>query len=315
VAGGRRGLVKWPRRCYAVPENRQDSIMLSVETKHRIADRFGAALGGLLRGTLRAATAVLPRNGREHVRRGALMSLGTAQTLRTVQLHGVHLHLEWGAAMGQPLNWAEPETFRWLESHVKDGDTVWDVGANIGLYTLWCAKRHPGCRVVAFEPNALTYPLLVRHVIANGVADRVTALPIALSGGEPSVETFRLSALTPGSTLNQLDLGDAPPMRQGCEAARYPVVAGSADRLIQLLNLPTPDHLKLDVDGIEPLILAGATEALTGVRSVLVEVEEEHDAGRGEAIERPLRAAGLVEELAFRGKGPGRNRLYRRGCP
>lgn len=82
-----------------------------------------------------------------------------------------------------------------------------------------------------------------------------------------------------------------------------------------LFRQPRPDHLKLDVDGIEPLILAGATEALTGVRSVLVEVEEERDAGRGEAIERPLRAAGLVEELAFRGKGPGRNRLYRRGCP
>jgi FkbM family methyltransferase len=283
--------------------------MLSVETKHRIADRLGAALGGLLRGTLDTVTALLPRNGREHVRHVALSKM--TLTLRTVDVRGIPLHLESGAAR-LALHWMEPETIAWIEASVKDGETLWDVGANVGLYTLWCAKRHPGCCVVAFEPNALTYPILVRHVIANGVADRVTALPIALSGGELSVETFRLSTMMPGLAPNQLDLADAPPMWQGREAARYSVVAGSADRLIPLLNLPRPDHVKLDVDGIEPLILAGATEALTRVRSVLV--EDEHNRDRFEAIEGPLRAAGLVEDLSFRGKGSGRNRVYLRGC-
>jgi FkbM family methyltransferase len=284
--------------------------MISVEAKTRFADRLGTLFGDGLRAVLAAATALMPANGREHVRRVA--SLRMTQAPRTVEVRGIPLRLESGALLwSQALRWMEPETFEWLDAQVRDGETLWDVGANIGLYTLWCAKRHPGCRIVAFEPNALTYPLLVRHVIANGVADRVTALPIALSGGAPSIEAFRLSAVTPGSALNQIDISGAPPIT-GEQVARYAVAAASADHLVALFGLPEPDHLKLDVDGIEPLILAGATEALTGVRSVLVEVEEEHDAGRGEAIERPLRAAGLVEDAACRGRGSGRNRVYLR---
>jgi FkbM family methyltransferase len=281
--------------------------MISVEAKTRFADRLGTLFGDGLRAVLAAATALMPANGREHVRRVA--SLRMTQAPRTVEVRGIPLRLECGALLwSQAPRWMESETFEWLDAQVRDGETLWDVGANIGLYTLWCAKRHPGCRIIAFEPNALTYPLLVRHVIANGVADRVTALPIALSGGEPSVETFRLSTMMPGLAANQLDLADAPPMWRGREAARYAVVAGSADRLIPLLNLPKPDHVKLDVDGIEPEILAGAAEMLRTVRSVLV--EDEHNLHRLEAIERPLSASGLKEDMSFRGRGSGRNRVF-----
>lgn len=285
--------------------------MLSLDAKYRIADRLGTALGDFLRGTLTGATALLPQNGREHVRRVA--SLHLTQALRPLELHGVTLELEWGASLWRQVQaLMEPETLSWLDQHILDGETLWDVGANLGLYALWCAKRHPGCRVVAFEPNALTHPLLVRHAIANGVADRVTALPIALSAGPPSIEAFRLSTMIPGKAANQLDVDGAPPMHAGIEAARYAVLAGSADALIRLLDLPRPDHLKIDVDGIEPLILAGAAETLRTVRSVLV--EDEHNQDRLAAIEAPLRAAGLVEDASFRGSGSGRNRLYLRAA-
>ncbi|WP_157967223.1 FkbM family methyltransferase [Elioraea thermophila] len=196
---------------------------------------------------------------------------------------------------------------------MRDGDVLWGIGANVGLYALWCAKRHPGCRVVAFEPNALTYPVLVRHVIGNGVADRVQALPLALSDAPMRVETFRLYTLMQGWAGNQLEVAGAPPMWYGREAARYAVVACSADELCSRLAVPWPDHIKLDVDGIEPLILAGARDVLHRVRSVLVEVEDvhvRHHAEGAEAICRPLREAGLVEDESFRGRGSGRNRLF-----
>jgi FkbM family methyltransferase len=282
--------------------------MLANETKSRIADRLGSLLGDALFGALTAATALLPPNGRRHVRRVA--SLRMPGALRDVTLNGVRLRFERAALIqSHALDYLEPETFAWLDSTMRDGEVLWDIGANIGLYTLWCAHRFPDARVVAFEPNALTYPLLVRHVIANGVADRVMALPIALSGGDPALLSFRLRTLTPGLAANQLDVAGAPPMLDGREAARYSVIAGSGDRLASLLALPAPQHLKLDVDGIEPQILAGASRLLASVRSVLVEHEHQPNL---DALERPLLAAGLVEDVSFRHRGSGRNRVYRR---
>lgn len=286
--------------------------MLSLDAKHRLADRLGHAFAAVMRGLLAAGTALLPKNGRDHVRRVAITEVATA--LQDVELFGQTLRLEWGALItGQPLHWLEPETIGWLETHVRDGDVLWDIGANVGLYALWCAKRHPGCRVVAFEPNALTYPVLVRHVISNRVADRVQALPVALSNPPMRVEPFRLHTMFPGVAGNSLDVVGAPPMWSGREAARYAVVASSADEIVSRLGVPQPEHIKLDVDGLEPVILGDARHVLAGVHSVLIEVEDQHvqhHADRAEAVCRPLREAGLVEDETFRGHGSGRNRVF-----
>jgi hypothetical protein len=47
----------------------------------------------------------------------------------------------------------EPETIEWLRENLRDGDSFYDVGANIGLYSLYAAKLQPRCRVFAFEPH------------------------------------------------------------------------------------------------------------------------------------------------------------------
>jgi len=283
--------------------------MLSVQTKSRIADRLGLLLGDGLYWALSAATALLPRNGRHHVRRVA--SLHLPSFLVDVTLEGVSLSLERSALLSADLQACiEPETIAWMAGSMRDGEVLWDIGANVGLYTLWCAKRFPNARVVAFEPNALTYPQLVRHVITNGLAERVIALPVALSGNGPEILSFRLSAMMPGTPHNQLDIDGAPPMLSGREAARYPVIACGADHLVRLFGLPEPQHLKLDVDGIEATILAGSSCVLTAVRSVLV--EDEWNKQNIDALERPLLAAGLVEDLSFRNRGSGYNRVYRR---
>lgn len=231
--------------------------MLTIETKHRIADWLGDSLGSLLHAIWRLSTLALPRNGRNHVRRRGFVGFATRS--RSFPVHGVVLDLETCALeSGQALDFLEPETFAWMEHCVSDGEVVWDIGANVGAYSLWCAKRFPAAQVYAFEPNALTYPILVRHLIANGVADRVHALPIALGPGPAGLAPFRLRTLAPGMAANQLAVSGAPPMLGNREAARYTVVAMSADELIGRLGIVPPHHIKLDVDGIEPLILAGS---------------------------------------------------------
>lgn len=72
----------------------------------------------------------------------------------------------------------------------------------------------------------------------------------------------------------------------------YPTVGLSMVDAMQLMRIPQPDHIKMDVDGIEHLILKGGILALRAVKSVLIEINDEFDAQAGDAG-RYLRDAGL----------------------
>ena len=84
------------------------------------------------------------------------------------------------------------------------------------------------------------------------------------------------------------------------------------DDAAALYGLPPPQHVKLDVDGIEPWILAGGAQTLKGVASILIEVEGDAVETVAQDVERPLAAAGLTEDAAMRDRGSGRTRLFRR---
>jgi precorrin-6B methylase 2 len=72
----------------------------------------------------------------------------------------------------------EPATIGWLMS-LFEGTTLWDVGANIGVYTIFAAVKRK-CRVVAFEPDKGFFKELAANIELNDVEDRVTALQIGL---------------------------------------------------------------------------------------------------------------------------------------
>ena len=73
----------------------------------------------------------------------------------------------------------EPETLEWID-HLPQNSLVWDIGANVGLYTVYAALKRKS-RVVAFEPSVFNLELLARNLYLNHLQDRVTLLPIALS--------------------------------------------------------------------------------------------------------------------------------------
>ena len=73
----------------------------------------------------------------------------------------------------------EPETLEWIDAIPKES-VVWDIGANIGLYSVYAAKqRH--CKVLAFEPSVFNLELLARNISLNDVADRICIVPLALN--------------------------------------------------------------------------------------------------------------------------------------
>ena len=123
----------------------------------------------------------------------------------------------------------EPDTIQWI-STFEDGGTFIDVGANVGMYTIWVAMQR-AMRVLAFEPEAQNYALLNRNILLNNLGSRVAAYCLAL-GDEERFTMLNVSDTRIGgsfSTLHGFVNSAAAPepgahaketvFRQGCVSA------------------------------------------------------------------------------------------------
>lgn len=146
------------------------------------------------------------------------------------------------------------------------GKVVYDIGAHAGAYSLFFSRRvGPAGSVVAFEPSPKTFALLCRNIESNGVAN-VRLLECAL--GRES--TRRALYVLPGmpSTASLAPEARTPFRRRSAVVAIEPL-----DALAPRLDLPKPDFIKIDVEGMEAEVLAGATDTLRRWRpDVLVEI-------------------------------------------
>jgi FkbM family methyltransferase len=169
----------------------------------------------------------------------------------------------------------EPETLDWIDAQVRDGDLFFDVGGNIGVYTVYTALRHPRASVVVFEPEYANLHLLRDNIVANRLSERVQMYPIALSD-RTGVSRLHVQDLTPGAALHTesaaplraTESGEAVVMAEGAWAMRLDEFCAQAGLW--------PNAIKIDVDGGEHRVLAGArvTLARPGLRSLIVEAGE-----------------------------------------
>lgn len=81
----------------------------------------------------------------------------------------------WRAAT---LHEKEPEMIAWLD-RMEEKSVFWDIGANIGLYSIYAGKRD--MKVYAFEPSALNTCLISKNIELNGMKNNVIMYPIAIS--------------------------------------------------------------------------------------------------------------------------------------
>ena len=179
-------------------------------------------------------------------------------------------------------NEKEPDTLDWIDTWFRPGETIYDVGANIGQYALYAARRlDERARILAFEPEALNYAKLNRNILLNGLGEVVTAYPFAISD-QTSIQHFYSKTFAPGAALHAL----GEPVTQGAvpfaPQNRQGTLAVSLDDLTRRFGLPFPDHVKIDVDGIEDKIVAGASRTLedTRLKTVLIEVYMFEDMAR-----------------------------------
>lgn len=184
----------------------------------------------------------------------------------------------------------EPETLEWIDS-IPQGSVLWDVGANIGLYSVYAGKRR-NCRVWAFEPSVFNLELLARNIFANGLTDQVCIVPLALSD-QLGASQMRMTTTEWGgalSTFGQNFGWDGEAIRQ---VFVFQTIGLSMEDAVQKMAIPKPDYIKMDVDGLEHFILKGGPAVLRGVKGILIEVNDDfHE--QAEQCRKLLSESGLV---------------------
>jgi FkbM family methyltransferase len=204
----------------------------------------------------------------------------------------------------------EPETLAWIDGFAP-GDVLWDIGANVGCYSLYAGKRGD-LDVLAFEPSPTSYDALCANISENGLS-RVQAYCLAL-GERTALGTLNMSRTYPGSVYNAFEQEVDHTGAALIIERRQSALGVSADDLIGILGATAPNHIKLDVDSTEIAILRGAARLLRSPRlqSVLVENAVD-DIPQNRTIEALLTEAGFHAELRGRGGGDLTvNVIYRR---
>lgn len=158
----------------------------------------------------------------------------------------------------------EPETIRWLLS-LNENDILWDIGGNIGLYSIYAASLKK-CQVYSFEPESQNYALLNRNIKLNKLEKFIKSYCIGVSD-KSGLNSLKVSSFNVGSSGHNLD--DIEINFQGC-------VTYSIDNLVDL-GLPCPTHLKIDVDGLDHIIVYGAKKVLSNIKSILIELDTSNE--------------------------------------
>jgi FkbM family methyltransferase len=168
----------------------------------------------------------------------------------------------------------EPETLEWLDKSESDG-VFFDIGANVGLYSLYYAATKKG-KVYAFEPSVFNLSLLAKNIYENRLHDQIKIITNPLTQQNQFAD-FAFSTIEEGGALSAFGVDhdhDGKPINKNLT---YQTLGLSLDFLITN-NIITerPSLIKIDVDGIEHLILAGAIETLKHptCKSVLIETND-----------------------------------------
>ncbi len=156
--------------------------------------------------------------------------------------------------------------FDFAEEYVKPGHVVWDIGASVGTFTFASSYRTGiSGKVVAVEADLFSVGLL-RKSISLSSPDRanVVVLPVAVSDSLGIAE-FHIAKR--GRNANHLTSVEANSQAGGVRET-VSVMTITLDWLMG--QLPSPNVLKIDVEGAESLVLAGARKLISTARPVVL---------------------------------------------
>lgn len=150
-----------------------------------------------------------------------------------------------------------------IRKFIKPSDVIWDVGGNVGFFALASVIKSQGGRVCIFEPD-LTLTYLLRKTADANPDLNIDIVPIAVSDKNGSAT---LNIAQRARSTNYLDLAKGSTQTGGVKTTQR-VPTTSLDWALN--NYPSPNFLKIDVEGAEYLTLQGATDVLSKARPIVL---------------------------------------------
>lgn len=166
----------------------------------------------------------------------------------------------------------EPETLRWIDA-LPGQSVLWDIGANVGLYSCYAARAR-GCRVYAFEPSVFNLETLARNINLNGLCSQITIIPLPLCQ-RMTVQSLNMTSMEWGGALSTFGENYGHDGKKLDEVFSFQTLGVSMDEIAGMSSIPAPDFIKMDVDGIEHLILQGGSEVLKSAKGILIEINDD----------------------------------------
>ena len=171
----------------------------------------------------------------------------------------------------------EPETLDWIDTFDKSGDFIfWDIGANIGLYSIYNSLKHKKSQTISFEPSTSNLRVLSRNISINNLFDRIKIFTAPLTKGENKFLIMKEGEFQEGGALNSFGENFDFEGKKFSSKMNYQIYGTNINYLIDNKILDIPDYIKIDVDGIEHLILEGGNKYLSNkkIKSLSIEINE-----------------------------------------
>jgi len=214
---------------------------------------------------------------------------GVTYTIRTGLATGMRRK---GGLAFLPLRWSDTPETRFLTSLELTGKVVYDVGGFEGVLTMFFARR--AARVITFEPNPRNYARCAHNVRINGLTN-VRVLNRGLSSEAGQLEML-YDRLMPGAASANSDIRDQISSTATVQTALISVAP--LDSEIETLDLPPPDFVKIDIEGMELQALQGMSRTLASRGPELY--IELHGAEWRDKIANALAVVRLLEGAGYR---------------
>lgn len=171
----------------------------------------------------------------------------------------------------------EPETLDWIDGfNKKDKIIFWDIGANIGLYSIYNSLKNVNSQTISFEPSTSNLRVLSRNISINNLQNRIKIFPIPLTNKKNKFLVMKEGQFIEGGALNSFGKNYNFEGKNFISKMNYTIFGTNINFLIDNSILEIPDYIKLDVDGTEHLILKGGDKYLRNkkIKSLSIEINE-----------------------------------------
>ena len=171
----------------------------------------------------------------------------------------------------------EPETIQWINEFKKSDEIIfWDIGSNIGIYSLYAAIKHKNIKVISFEPSTSNLRVLSRNIFLNNLNDKISIFNNPLTNKTNEILSMKETNFVEGGAFNTFGEEINFEGKKINPKMEYKLYGTSINYILDKNILKIPDYIKIDVDGIEHKILDGGRTYLNNIKikEILIEINE-----------------------------------------